>query len=115
MVSVFFLWTDRFKVGLNRDGVTNYCDWNSKNKSIKGIDVANALIKIGKNKGFENTADWLGGIKKGKVIACVSGIWDEAVIKKMYGKNYAAAKLPTYNCNGKKFRCRHILVTKCLA
>ena len=90
------------KVGLNRDGVTNYCDWDSKNKSIKGIDVAKALIKIGKNKGFENTTDWLGGIKKGKVIACVSGIWDEVAIKKMYGKNYAAAKLPTYNCNGKK-------------
>lgn len=90
------------KVGLNRDGVTNYCDWDSKNKSIKGIDVAKALIKIGKNKGFVNTTDWLGGIKKGKVIACVSGIWDEAAIKKMYGKNYAAAKLPTYNCNGKK-------------
>ena len=45
---------------------------------------------------------WLTGIKKGKVIACVSGIWDEAAIKKMYGKNYAASMLPAYNCNGKK-------------
>ena len=33
---------------------------------------------------------------------CVSGIWDEAAIKKMYGKNYAASMLPAYNCNGKK-------------
>lgn len=90
------------KVGLNSDGVTNYCNWNSTKNAIKGTDVANTLIKIGRNKGFENTTDWLGGIKKGKVIACVSGIWDEAAIKKMYGKNYAAAKLPTYNCNGKK-------------
>lgn len=95
--------------------VTNYCDWNSKNKSIKGIDVANALIKIGKNKGFENTADWLGGIKKGKVIACVSGIWDEAAIKKMYGKNYAAANFLHTIVTERKFRCRHILVSKCLA
>ncbi|MBU5478408.1 extracellular solute-binding protein [Eubacterium sp. MSJ-13] len=90
------------KVGLNSDGVTNYCTWNSKENSIKGVDVANALMRIGRNKGFENTADWLGGIKKGRVIACVSGIWDEAAIKKMYGRNYGAAKLPTYNCNGKK-------------
>ena len=67
-----------------------------------------------KNKGFENTTDWLTGIKKGKVIACVSGIWDEAAIKKMYGKNYAAAMLPAYNCNGKKYRCLHILGIRCL-
>lgn len=90
------------KVKLNKDGVTNSCNWNSTQNQIKGTDVANSLIRIGKNKGFENTTDWLTGIKKGKVIACVSGIWDEAAIKKMYGKNYAASMLPAYNCNGKK-------------
>ena len=92
------------KVGLNSDGVTNYCTWNSTENSIKGIDVAKTLMKIGRSKGFENTKDLIEGIKKGRVIACVSGIWDESVIKKVYGKNYAAAKLPTYDCNGKKIQ-----------
>lgn len=90
------------RVKLNKDGVTNSCNWNSTRNHIKGTDVAQALMKIGRNKGFLNTADWLTGIKQGKVIACVSGIWDEAAIKKMYGRNYAAAMLPKYNCNGKK-------------
>lgn len=90
------------QVGLNSDGVTNFCNWNSTRNDIKGIDVAKTLIRIGRNKGFENTSDWLSGIKKGKVIACVSGIWDEAAIKKLYGKNYAASMLPSYNCNGKR-------------
>ena len=90
------------KVGLNKDGVTNFCDWNSKKNDITGVDVAKALIKIGKNPGFENTADWLGGIKKGTVIACVSGVWDESAIKAAWGSNYAASKLPSYTCAGKK-------------
>ena len=45
------------KVGLNKDGITNYCDWNSKKNDIKGTDVAEALLKIGRNPGFLNTTE----------------------------------------------------------
>lgn len=38
------------KVKLNKDGVTNSCNWNSTQNQIKGTDVANSLIRIGKNK-----------------------------------------------------------------
>ena len=31
------------KAGVNEDGVTNYCNWNSKKGKIKGIDVAQAM------------------------------------------------------------------------
>ncbi len=90
------------KVGLNKDGVTNFCDWNSKKNDIKGIDVAEALLKIGRNPGFMNTTEWIDGIRKGKVIACVSGVWDESAIKDMMGKDYGAAILPSYTCAGKQ-------------
>lgn len=90
------------KVGLNEDGVTNFCDWNSTENSIKGVDVAEALLRISKSSGFSNTAEWINGIKKGDVIACVSGVWDESTIKAEWGDDYGAAKLPTYTCAGKQ-------------
>lgn len=92
------------KVGLNEDGVTNFCDWNSTENSIKGVDVANALLQISKSPGFQNTAKWIDGIKKGDVIACVSGVWDESAIKEAWGDDYAASKLPTYTCAGKQIQ-----------
>lgn len=90
------------RVGLSKDGMTNLCNWNNTKGDIKGVDVASAMLKIGKNPGFENTADWIKGIQRGSVIACVSGIWDESAIKKALGDNYAAAKLPTYTVAGKQ-------------
>lgn len=90
------------KLGLNPDGVTNFCDWNSKKNSITGVDVANALLKIGKNPGFSNTEDWIKGFKNGSVIACVSGVWDESNIQSILGKDFGAAKLPTYTCAGQQ-------------
>ena len=92
------------KVGLNKDGVTNFCTWNSIKNSIKGVDVANALLEIGRNPGFKNTTEWIKGIQDGSVIACVSGVWDESLIKDMLGNNYAATKLPTYTVAGKQDR-----------
>ena len=89
-------------VGLNDDGVTNFCNWNSTEGDIKGTDVAQALLKIASNPGFKSTPDWIDGIKKGDVIACVSGVWDESAIKEMWGANYGAAKLPCYTVAGKK-------------
>lgn len=34
---------------LNEDGLTNSCNWNSTEGSVKGIDVANALLAISSN------------------------------------------------------------------
>lgn len=89
-------------VGANSDGVTNFCDWNSTENEIRGVDVAEALLDIASHKSFVSTPDWLTGIKSGQVIACVSGVWDETVIKELWGDNYGAAKLPCYTVNEKK-------------
>ena len=90
------------KVGLNDDGVTNFCEWNNAKRAIKGTDVAEALLKIAANPGFISTGDWVDGIRSGDVIACVSGVWDESAIKSVWGSNYGAAKLPCYSVAGQK-------------
>ncbi len=92
------------KVGLNSDGVTNFCDWNSTENEIKGTDVAEALQRIGRSPGFLSTKDWIKEMKKGNVIAFVSGVWDESAVKETLGDNYGAAMLPTYTCAGKQIQ-----------
>ena len=84
--------------GLNDDGVTNYCTWNATDGSIKGVDIAQALLNISKRKGFTSTMDGevIDKIQSGEVIACVSGVWNEVEIRKAWGDDYGAVKLPTY-------------------
>lgn len=89
-------------VGLNEDGMTNFCDWNSTDNAIKGVDVAEALLSIGANPGFKSTGDWVEDMKNGTCIACVSGLWDESAIRAALGDAYGASKLPTYTCNGQQ-------------
>lgn len=90
------------KVGLNEDGVTNFCDWNSTENAIKGVDVASALLTIGTHPGFASmvNTDYIAGVQNGSVIACVSGVWDETAIKNAWGSDYGASALPKYDCNG---------------
>lgn len=86
------------EVGMNDDGVTNHCTWNSKEGNITGVDVAQALLDISKSKGFSSTMDSevVEKIQSGEVIACVSGVWNEVEIRKAWGDDYGAVKLPTY-------------------
>ena len=90
------------EVGLNTDGLTNYCTWNSTDNPIQGVDVAQAMLDIAGSSGFANRTDtdFLAGVKDGSVIAGVSGIWNEVALKEAWGKNLGAAKLPTYTCKG---------------
>ena len=92
------------KAGVNEDGVTNYCNWNSKKGKIKGIDVAQAMERIAGSSAFLNTTDdkFLKGVQNGSVIAGVSCVWNANAIDKAWGKNYGAVKLPTYTCAGKQ-------------
>lgn len=92
------------QVGLNDDGITNYCTWNQTDGSIRGIDVAQAMLRIAESPGFASCTDeeFLAGVKDGSVIAGVSGVWNSVAIEKAWGKYAGAAKLPTYNCNGRQ-------------
>ncbi len=91
------------QVGLNSDGITNYCTWNRTEGDIKGIDVAQAMLRIAENPGFVSCTDeeFLNGVKDGTVIAGVSGVWNSVQVTEAWGENTGACKLPAYNCNGR--------------
>ncbi len=91
-------------VGLNDDGITNYCTWNSTEGNIKGRDVAQAMMNIGAHPGFISTDDagFLAGVQNGTIIAGVNGVWNAVAIEEVWGNNFGAAKLPCYTCAGKQ-------------
>lgn len=93
-------------VGLNPDGVTNYCDWNSVDAPVKGVDVAEAMLKIACHPGFSSldSDHYVEAAKNGDAIAGVSGAWNADNIADAYGDGYAAIKLPTYTAAGQKLQ-----------
>ena len=94
------------QVGLNDDGITNYCTWNRTDGDIRGIDVARAMLRIAESPGFASCSDeeFLKGVKDGSVIAGVSGVWNSVAVKEVWGENTGAAKLPTYSCSGSQIQ-----------
>lgn len=92
--------------GINEDGVTNHCNWNSADGAIKGTDIAEALLAIGAHPGFASMTDtdFMAGVQDGSVIAGVSGVWNEVEVRKAWGNNYGAIKLPTYTCAGQQIQ-----------
>ncbi len=92
------------KFGINEDGVTNSCNWNSKKGKIKGVDILDSLLDVTSSKAFLNLPDgeFPGKIKSGEVIAGISGVWNVMSVKEAWGDNYGAVKLPTFRCAGQK-------------
>ena len=88
------------QIGLNEDGITNYCTWNKADGDIRGLDVAQAMLRIAGNPGFANRTDtdFLDGVRNGSVIAGVSGVWNAVAVEEAWGENAGAARLPTYTC-----------------
>mgnify|MGYP002073609392 FL=1 len=91
-------------VGLNPDGITNYCTWNSTEGKIKGTDVAQAMLDIAGHPGFVSTDDagFLAGVQDGTIIAGVNGVWNAVAVEEAWGSGYGASKLPTYTCGGQE-------------
>lgn len=94
------------EVKLSSDGITNECSWNDKKGDVKGVDVARAMLEIGRSAGFTNRTDaeFLAGVKDGSVIAGVSGVWNAIEIEKAWGKDTGASKLPTYTCKNRQIQ-----------
>lgn len=101
-----FFGNTNLQVGLNDDGITNYCTWNQTDGDIRGIDVAQSMLQIAGRPGFANRTDeeFLSGVKNGSVIAGISGVWNSVAVTESWGENTGAAKLPTYTCNGKQLQ-----------
>ncbi len=88
-------------LGLNEDGVTNYCNWNTASGDITGLDVVESLIEIIENPYFVVTSDseFVSGSEEAdSIIASVSGVWNAVAVKELWGEDYGAVKLPTFTC-----------------
>ncbi len=94
------------QVGINDDGITNTCTWNSTEGPIRGVDVAQAMLDIAASPGFSNRVDtdFLAGVQDGSVAAGVSGVWNAVAVEEAWGKNTGAAKLPTFACAGEEIQ-----------
>ena len=92
------------EVGLNEDGLTNYCTWNSTEGDIRGVDVAQAMLSVASSPAFASMTDteFLAGVQNGSVIAGVSGVWNAVAIEEAWGADMGAAKLPSYTCSGRQ-------------
>ena len=94
------------EVGLNPDGITNYCTWNSTEGPIRGVDVAQAMLDIAASPGFSSRTDeeFMAGVRDGSVIAGVSGVWNGVAIQEAWGENAGAARLPAFTCAGQEIQ-----------
>ena len=92
------------EVGLNEDGITNYCTWNAEEGKVKGVDAARAMIDIAANPGFISLpdAEFIENVQNGTVIAGISGVWNAVAVEECWGENMGAAKLPEYTCGSRQ-------------
>lgn len=94
------------EVGVNPDGLSNFCSWNSVEGPVRGVDVAEAIMALGANGALVNGGDTalLDGAADGTVVAGVSGVWNATALEELWGSNMAAAKLPTYTVSGQQIQ-----------
>ena len=92
--------------GINEDGVTNYCNWNTTEGAITGVDVAQAMLDIAKSPAFLNAGDegFIEEMQNDTVIAGVSGVWLASDVISNWGEDYGAVKLPTYTVAGQQLQ-----------
>lgn len=94
------------ELGLNDDGVTNYCTWNSTDNSIKGADVVNRMMELTSSPAFVNRADGdlPAALASGKVIAAISGVWNSTTSKRRSAPTTAHVSSPPIR--SRESRCR---------
>ncbi len=92
--------------GLNEDGVTNFCNWNTTEGTITGMHVGEALVKMVSSPAFLPlpNGDLTTAVSGEKVIAGISGVWHAVAMQEAWGENCGAVKLPTYTCNGQQIQ-----------
>lgn len=92
--------------GINDDGVTNHCNWNTTEGDVTGADIVNAMLDIAAHPGFINLPDseFVAGVQDGTIIAGVSGVWNAMEIQAAWGSDYGAVKLPTFTCAEKQIQ-----------
>ena len=89
------------KVTYDVDNEGNLTKCNINYASPEGLAAAKGLIALAKNPAFVNGS---GADNASNFAAIVTGTWAKESVKKAFGDNYAAAKLPTFNVDGKDYQ-----------
>ena len=78
------------KMGLNNDGVTNYCNWNTNEGNVSGLDIAKYINNMAVKSSFINVMDdgLIKGMEDGSIIAGISGVWLDSKMKEILGDSY---------------------------
>lgn len=85
-----------------QDDQSNKCNWNSTETDPTGAQVAESIKNICADKAFKSVGDTDSRPMYAKDLkAYVNGTWCLDDIKKGYGDDYGAVKLPTFNVAGK--------------
>ena len=89
---------------LDDTGSKNICDWNRKDGTPTGKELAKALLGITTSRGFKSMTDdaFVEGVKNGSIIAGINGAWNADTVSACWGLDYGAAKLPTFMVGKKK-------------
>lgn len=94
------------ELGMNSDGITNYCNWNATDGAVKGSDIAQSILNLATDPAFayKTDNDFIAGVQDGSIIAGVSGTWNATQIRNAWGNDYGAVKLPTFTCAGRQIQ-----------
>ena len=80
------------QLSFDTDNDGNFVKMKSTYASKEGVKALKAMINLSKSPAFKNGSSFSTAINPG---AIVDGTWDSIIAKKVFGNNYAAAKLPT--------------------
>ena len=95
----FFATGCKLEYGLDSEG--NFNSANISYASDEGVKALKAIVNLHKSTSFYN-----GSVvsNAANAAAVVSGTWDSGAAQDMFGANYACAKLPTFNVDGKDYQ-----------
>lgn len=104
-VAFFFATGAQCEYVYDTDGAVTdvVCDYNSE----AGLAAFKGMINMAANPNFSQSTGADAALfdpNGGTAGAIVSGTWDAATISELLGDNYAAAKLPTFNVDGKDYQ-----------
>ena len=66
--------------------------------------MARSMQNMALHPGFMSTDDagFVDGVKNHTIIAGINGVWNAVAVEQAWGKNFGAAKLPSYTCAGRQ-------------
>ena len=96
-----FFFATGCKMEFETDDMGNFTGSNMDYASDNGVAALKKIVELHKSKAFNNGSSVSNAAN---CAAIVDGTWDAQAAKDMFGDNYATAKLPTFNVDGKDYQ-----------